>query len=141
MVHKIRKRLAAILMGASALVLPTNLLAETAPVQAPKWRGSIDVLGFPGVEGAWQRTDLFMPLLQGPDTLTYFNLRSEWGDNAFEGFSTGIGIRHKVQDWIIGTYGFVDFRDTDHVPLRDGAVFNPQDDFAMIVRIPRLPGQ
>lgn len=90
----------------------------TAPALAtevrPKWSGYFDVLGFPGADGTLQRTDLFIPLLQGEAALSYLNLRNELDDDGFAGFSAGLGMRYQLRDWIIGTYGFVDWRETDH---------------------------
>ncbi|MEP1208588.1 MAG: inverse autotransporter beta domain-containing protein [Rhizobiaceae bacterium] len=74
----------------------------------PKWTGYIDVLGFPGADGTVQRTDLFAPLLQNPNTLSYLNLRSNVDEEGFLGFSAGFGLRHRADDWIIGAYGFYD---------------------------------
>lgn len=93
-------------------------MAVAPPVAAedarPKWSGYLDVLGFPGADGTLHRSDLFIPLMQGEAALSYLNLRNEVDDEGFAGFSVGLGLRYQVQDWIIGSYGFIDWRETDH---------------------------
>jgi hypothetical protein len=80
-------------------------LASTPP---PKWSGYIDVLGFPGADGTLQRTDLFIPVLQNENSLSYLNLRSNMDEQGFSGFSAGFGLRHRVDEAILGIYGFYD---------------------------------
>jgi hypothetical protein len=91
-----------------ALLLSTALTAQSAlaSISPSKWNGYLDVLGFPGADGTVQRTDLFIPWLQGPDTLSYVNLRSNVDEEGFSGFSVGFGLRHRVENVVLGTYGF-----------------------------------
>ena len=94
--------------------LALTLQPVAASNNQPKWHGYVDLLGFPGTEGAWHRSDLFVPILQGPESLAYFNLRNEVDDDGFSAISTGLGIRHQLQGWILGAYGYIDWRETDH---------------------------
>ena len=71
-------------------------------------------MGFPLADGTIQRSDMFIPLVQGPNTLSYLNLRNELNDEGFAGFSTGVGLRHRMNHFIVGLHGFIDWRETDH---------------------------
>ena len=54
-----------------------------------------------------------IPTLQGPDSLSYLNLRHELDDDDWAGFNAGLGLSHCAENWIVEAYGFVDRRETD----------------------------
>ena len=103
-------------LAALAMSCAVSLGYQTADASSPppKWRGSLDFMGFPLADGTIQRSDMFVPLIQGPSTLSYLNLRNELDDDGFAGLSAGVGLRHRLGDWIVGVHGFVDWRESDH---------------------------
>ena len=104
-------------IGVAAAVATTTGFAISADAYQqpdPKWHGYADILAFSGADGTVQRSDLFIPVLQGPDTLSYINLRNEIDEDGFAGVNVGLGLRHRIDEWIAGTYGFIDWQETDH---------------------------
>ena len=79
-----------------------------------KWTGYLDFLGKPGTKRSLGQPDLFLPLIQDTNDMTFFNLRGQLQfDNTDVGeYNIGLGHRHMFQEWIIGGYGYFDQRHT-----------------------------
>ena len=88
---------------------------------APKWTGYLDFQGKPGTVRSLGQPDLFLPILQDANDLTFFNLRGQLQfdhtDNSE--YNIGLGHRHMFQEWILGGYGYFDHRNTQY-----GSQFN-----------------
>ena len=76
-----------------------------------KWGPHIDLEGKAGTDRNLGETDLFIPLWQDDDTLTFANIRARMDDaNSHEG-NFGVGIRQMFDSgWNIGGYGYFDRR-------------------------------
>ena len=79
-----------------------------------KWTGYLDFLGKPGTERSLGQPDLFLPLLQDKNDMTFFNLRGQlqFDNTDVSEYNIGLGHRHMFQEWIIGGYGYFDHRNT-----------------------------
>lgn len=108
-------------MSKSKVTLPAFLLTSTLLV-APaahaemvqtidKWGPHIDLEGKVGTDRNLGETDLFIPLWQDEDTLTFGSIRARMDDsNSHEG-NFGVGIRQMLENgWNIGGYGYFDRR-------------------------------
>ena len=79
-----------------------------------KWTGYLDFLGKPGTERSLGQPDLFLPLLQDTNDMTFFNLRGQlqFDNTDVSEYNIGLGHRHLFQEWILGGYGYYDNRNT-----------------------------
>ena len=79
-----------------------------------KWKGYLDFLGKPGTERSIGQPDLFLPLLQDKNDMTFFNLRGQlqFDNTDVSEYNIGLGHRHMFQEWILGGYGYYDQRHT-----------------------------
>ena len=79
-----------------------------------KWKGYLDFLGKPGTERSLGQPDLFLPLLQNKNNMTFFNLRGQlqFDNTDVSEYNIGLGHRHMFKDWILGGYGYYDKRHT-----------------------------
>ena len=79
-----------------------------------KWKGYLDFLGKPGTERSLGQPDLFLPLLQDKNDMTFFNLRGQlqFDDTDVHEYNIGLGHRHMFSEWILGGYGYYDKRHT-----------------------------
>ena len=75
-----------------------------------KWTGYTDFLGKIGSDQKLGEPDMFAPLLQDENDLTFFNLRGQLDFNQFDnnGINLGIGHRHMFRDVIVGIYAYAD---------------------------------
>ena len=79
-----------------------------------KWKGYLEFLGKPGTERSLGQPDLFLPLLQDKNDMTFFNLRGQlqFDNTDVHEYNIGLGHRHMFQEWILGGYGYYDKRHT-----------------------------
>ena len=79
-----------------------------------KWTGYLDFLGKPGTKRSLGQPDLFLPLLQDKNDMTFFNLRGQlqFDNTDVHEYNIGLGHRHMFQEWILGGYGYYDQRHT-----------------------------
>ena len=79
-----------------------------------KWTGYLEFLGKPGTERSLGQPDLFLPLLQDVNDMTFFNLRGQlqFDNTDVHEYNIGLGHRHMFQEWILGGYGYFDHRNT-----------------------------
>ena len=79
-----------------------------------KWTGYLEFLGKPGTERSLGQPDLFLPLLQDVNDMTFFNLRGQlqFDNTDVHEYNVGLGHRHMLQEWILGGYGYFDHRNT-----------------------------
>ncbi len=95
---------------APLLLASTNGRAETVQ-SAPKWGPHLDLEGKAGTDRNLGETDLFIPLWQDQDTLTFTSLRARMDDNNSHEGNFGLGIRQMLDTgWNIGGYGYFDRR-------------------------------
>lgn len=108
-------------MHTSHIIRPAFLFATTfiassvahadALQTADKWGGHIDIEGKAGTDRNLGETDLFIPLWQDDDTLTFTSIRARMDDNNSHEGNFGLGIRQMLDtDWNIGGYGYFDRR-------------------------------
>ncbi|WP_233421855.1 inverse autotransporter beta domain-containing protein [Thalassospira xiamenensis] len=85
------------------------------PEPTNKWGPHIDLEGKAGTDRNLGETDLFIPLWQDDDTLTFANIRARMDDaNSHEG-NFGLGIRQMLDNgWNIGGYGYFDRRHSSY---------------------------
>ena len=91
----------------------TNPVAYAFSSKA-KWKGYLDFLGKPGTARSLGQPDLFLPLRQDANDMTFFNLRGQlqFDDTDVHEYNIGLGHRHMFHEWIIGGYGYFDRRNT-----------------------------
>ena len=79
-----------------------------------KWTGYLEFLGKPGTERSLGQPDLFLPILQDTNDMTFFNLRGQlqFDNTDVSEYNIGLGHRHMFTDWILGGYGYYDHRNT-----------------------------
>ena len=79
-----------------------------------KWKGYLEFLGKPGTERSLGQPDLFLPLLQDKNDMTFFNLRGQlqFDNTDVHEYNIGLGHRHMFKEWILGGYGYYDKRHT-----------------------------
>lgn len=87
--------------------------AEPAQEDAPGWsaHGSVTLKG--GSERHIGELDLFLPLWQDNDSLFYADLRAQTDDEGNQEGNAGFGYRQMGEDWVLGGYGFFDYRKSD----------------------------
>lgn len=80
-----------------------------------KWGPHIDLEGKAGTDRNLGETDLFIPLWQDDDTLTFGSIRARMDDNNSHEGNFGVGIRQMLDNnWNIGGYGYFDRRHSPH---------------------------
>lgn len=92
--------------------LITKALAATDE-NVSKWNGYIDLLGKPGTVRNLGQGDLFVPVFQDKDDLSFFNLRGSLDEFDNSEYNIGLGHRHLYDKWIVGAYGYFDRRKID----------------------------
>ena len=108
-------------MHTSHIIRPAFLFAATfiassvahadASQTADKWGGHIDLEGKAGTDRNLGESDLFIPLWQDDDTLTFTSIRARVDDNNSHEGNFGLGIRQMLDTgWNIGGYGYFDRR-------------------------------
>ena len=108
-------------MHTSHIIRPAFLFAATfiassvahadASQTADKWGGHIDLEGKAGTDRNLGETDLFIPLWQDDDTLTFTSIRARMDDNNSHEGNFGLGIRQMLDTgWNFGGYGYFDRR-------------------------------
>jgi len=83
------------------------------PEDVPKWNGYIDLLAKPGTVRNLGQGDLFVPIFQDKNDLTFFNLRGHLDEFDNSEYNIGMGHRHMYDKWIVGAYGYFDRRKID----------------------------
>ncbi|MEK9844721.1 inverse autotransporter beta domain-containing protein [Thalassospira sp.] len=108
-------------MHTSHIIRPAFLFAATfiassvahadASQTADKWGGHIDLEGKAGTDRNLGESDLFIPLWQDDDTLTFTSIRARMDDNNSHEGNFGLGIRQMLDTgWNIAGYGYFDRR-------------------------------
>jgi len=79
-----------------------------------KWHGYLEFMGKPGTARSLGQADLFFPLAQDENDMTFFNVRGhvDFGSDNNE-YNIGFGHRHMFDKFILGAYGYYDHRFTD----------------------------
>ena len=67
-----------------------------------KWKGYLEFLGKPGTARTLGQPDLFLPLLQDVNDMTFLNIRGQLQFDNTDNSETNIGLghRHMFTDWI-----------------------------------------
>lgn len=83
--------------------------AEVEEIHDQKWYGYLEFLGKPGTARSIGQSDLFLPLMQDENDMTFFNMRgmADFANDSEE-FNIGGGHRHKFDKFILGGYGYYD---------------------------------
>lgn len=84
--------------------------AEANRLNPYKWTGYIEFLAKPGTTRNIGQSDLFVPLFQDKNDLTFFNARGMFDDNSAEEFNLGLGHRHLFDKFILGIHASFDSR-------------------------------
>lgn len=93
------------------LLLVTTVGHAESMTNGPKWGPHLDLEGKGGTDRNLGETDLFIPLWQDQDTLTFTSLRARMDDNNSHEGNFGLGIRQMLDTgWNIGGYGYFDRR-------------------------------
>ncbi|BDW89233.1 inverse autotransporter beta domain-containing protein [Thalassospira tepidiphila] len=93
------------------ILLAAPVVHAAAEPPGPKWGPHIDLEGKGGTDRNLGETDLFIPLWQDEDTLTFTSLRARMDDNNSHEGNFGLGIRQMLDSgWNIGGYGYFDRR-------------------------------
>jgi len=93
------------------LLLVTTVGHAESMTNGPKWGPHLDLEGKAGTDRNLGETDLFIPLWQDQDTLTFTSLRARMDDNNSHEGNFGLGIRQMLdKGWNIGGYGYFDRR-------------------------------
>ena len=81
-----------------------------------KWKGYLEFLGKPGTARSLGQPDLFLPLLQDPNDMTFLNIRGQLQFDNTDNNETNIGLghRHMFEEWILGGHGYYDRRNTQY---------------------------
>jgi len=74
-----------------------------------KWHGYVEFIGKPGTRRSLGQTDLFIPLVQDENDMTFFNVRGhvDFGNDNSE-YNLGVGHRHMFDKFILGAYAYYD---------------------------------
>ncbi|WP_254869698.1 inverse autotransporter beta domain-containing protein [Thalassospira sp. HF15] len=92
-------------------MLVTTVGHADSVTSGPKWGPHLDLEGKGGTDRNLGETDLFIPLWQDQDTLTFTSLRARMDDNNSHEGNFGLGIRQMLDTgWNIGGYGYFDRR-------------------------------
>lgn len=78
-----------------------------------KWDGYIEFMGKPGTTRSVGQSDLFAPIRQDENDLTFFNIRGQLDNEDNSEYNLGIGHRHLFPEFILGAYGYYDHRFAD----------------------------
>jgi len=98
------------LLFGSAMLAASGAHAETSHA-TNKWGPHIDLEGKAGTDRNLGETDLFIPLWQDDDTLSFGSIRARMDDNNSHEGNFGLGIRQMLESgWNIGGYGYFDRR-------------------------------
>jgi len=92
------------------------LLSSIASAEKPKkWEGYLEFTGKPGTTRSLGVSDLFVPLWQDRNDMTFLNVRGhvDFGSDANE-YNIGFGHRHMFTDFILGAYGYYDKSKSDN---------------------------
>ncbi len=95
----------------SLILLPVPMTASAATTK--KWGPHADITGKLGNERSLGDYDFFVPVLQGPTSMLFLDLRFQGDDNEATEGNFGLGYRQMIENsWIFGGYGFYDVRET-----------------------------
>lgn len=79
-----------------------------------KWEGYLEFMGKPGTARNLGQTDLFVPLMQDENDMSFINLRGQVDfDNSASEYNIGFGHRHIFSKAIVGGYVYFDQRKSD----------------------------
>ncbi|MBV16221.1 MAG: hypothetical protein CMO05_01960, partial [Thalassospira sp.] len=98
------------LLFSSTILAASGAHAQTQE-EPEKWAPHIDLEGKAGTDRNLGETDLFIPLWQDDDTLSFGSIRARMDDNNSHEGNFGLGIRQMLDTgWNIGGYGYFDRR-------------------------------
>ena len=98
------------LLFSSTILAASGAHAQTQE-EPEKWGPHIDLEGKAGTDRNLGETDLFIPLWQDDDTLSFGSIRARMDDNNSHEGNFGLGIRQMLDTgWNIGGYGYFDRR-------------------------------
>ena len=101
--------------SAELLVDPSSPMTHAFSSTA-KWKGYLEFLGKPGTARSLGQPDLFLPVLQDINDMTFLNIRGQLQFDNTDNSETNIGLghRHMFKEWILGGYGYYDRRNTQY---------------------------
>jgi len=74
------------------------------------WQGYVEFTGKPGTVRSLGQSDLFIPVFQDKNDMTFFNLRGQMDNLNQSEYNVGLGHRHIFDEWILGGYAYFDHR-------------------------------
>ncbi|MDH5411161.1 MAG: inverse autotransporter beta domain-containing protein, partial [Alphaproteobacteria bacterium] len=98
-----------------ALGIGAAAAQETAETGADgaRWSAHGSVTARVGTERHIGELDLFLPLWQSESSMLYGDLRTQTDDAGNMEGNAGLGFRTMGESWIVGGYGFFDYRKSD----------------------------
>jgi hypothetical protein len=106
------RRLALAATVSMVALAASGALAQEAETGA-RWSAHGSVTARAGTERQIGELDLFMPLYQNDSAMLYGDLRAQTDDAGNQEGNAGLGFRNMGEDWIVGGYGFFDYRKSD----------------------------
>lgn len=94
--------------GAASAQETTETGADNA-----RWSAHGSLTARAGTERHIGELDLFVPLWQSDTSMLYGDLRAQTDDAGNQEGNVGLGFRTMGEDWIVGGYGFFDYRKSD----------------------------
>jgi len=95
------------------LILFLSCSVASADNEQDKWEGYMEFMGKPGTTRSLGVSDLFVPLWQDKNNLSFFNLRGQTESFDDGDFNIGFGHRHQFGKFILGAYGYYDGAESD----------------------------
>lgn len=87
--------------------------APAAPEAGARWSAHGSATVKAGAERSIGELDLFVPLLQGDSSMLFGDLRMQTDDSGNQEYNAGLGFRRMGENWVVGGYGFYDYRKSD----------------------------
>ena len=109
------QQLSVLARNSLALLLIGSIVMLPVPAAAfDKWPAHIDLEGKLGNERSLGDAVLFVPVLQGPDSMFFLDLRFQLDDDEAREGNFGLGYRQLLDGWIAGGYAFYDVRESQY---------------------------
>ena len=86
---------------------------ETSEATGARWSAHGSLTARVGTERHIGELDLFLPLWQDESSMLYGDLRAQTDDDGNQEGNAGLGFRKMGESWILGGYGFFDYRKSD----------------------------
>lgn len=120
--HDAARRLALVsTVSVIALSVGAASAQETTAIgDGARWSAHGSLTARAGTERHIGELDLFLPLWQSDSSMLYGDLRAQTDDAGNQEGNVGLGFRTMGEDWIVGGYGFFDYRKSDET----GNTFN-----------------